>query len=216
MGTTFFLVRHGSHDLLGRVLAGRMEGVPLNGLGRAEALAVARRLAAERLTALGTSPLLRTRETAAPIGAACRLAPEIAPALIEIDFGAWTGRGFDSLASDAGFQAWNTERATARPPGGETMAEAQARVVGHLARLAEDHPDGRIALVAHGDIIKSAVAHHLCMSLDRLSRIEIDPASVTTIVVGAWGARLLSLNERVRPAEIEDVQPPAAAAERAA
>ncbi|MDB5669003.1 MAG: Broad specificity phosphatase PhoE, partial [Alphaproteobacteria bacterium] len=35
----------------------------------------------------------------------------------------------------------------------------------------------------------------LGLSLDHLLRYDVDPASVTRIVLGDWGGRLLNLNE---------------------
>ena len=79
------------------------------------------------------------------------------------------------------------------PVYGESMAEAQARIVGHLQAA----PAGEtIAMVTHSDMIRAAVAHVLGLSLDHLLRFDIDPASVTGVAVGDWGARLLWMNER--------------------
>ncbi len=43
-------------------------------------------------------------------------------------------------------------------------------------------------------MIRGAVADVLGLSLDRLSTFDVDPASVTGLVMGEWGARLLYLN----------------------
>lgn len=194
---TFFLVRHGAHDLLGRVLCGRMEGVGINAAGLRQSEAVGRRLAGEGITLVQTSPTQRATETAAVIGRLCGLVPETADALDEIEFGAWTGIAFDRLRTDPAFSVWNSERAIARPPGGESMAEAQRRIVAHVEALTERVPEGRFVLVSHSDVLKGLVAHHLGLSLNDLQRFDIDPGSITTLVAGGWGARLIGLNERV-------------------
>jgi broad specificity phosphatase PhoE len=198
---TFLLIRHAAHIHLDRRLSGRMDGVPLSEAGRAEAAALARGLAArltdEPIDRIVCSPLERTRETAAAIAAACHLpAPEPVPALVEIDMGDWTGAAFEDLHGPA-WDAWNAQRGTARIPGGETMAEAQARIVGWLTQTAAAQDGARIALVSHSDMIRGAVAFALDLPLDHLLRFDIGPASVSRIVVGDWGARLLSLNERL-------------------
>ena len=77
------------------------------------------------------------------------------------------------------------------------MAEAQARIVGHIERLARDADGQVIALVSHSDMIRAGVAHVLGLPLDNLLRFDIAPASVSRAVVGDWGAKLLSLNERM-------------------
>ncbi|MGU3316604.1 histidine phosphatase family protein [Sphingomonas sp. M6A6_1c] len=201
MTATFLLIRHAAHIHLDRRLSGRMDGVPLSDAGRTQAEALARALAAritdEPIDRIVCSPLERTRETAAAIAAACHLpAPEPVDALIEIDMGDWTGVAFEDLHGPA-WDAWNAERGTARIPGGETMAEAQARIVGWLTQTAAAQDGARIALVSHSDMIRGAVAFALGLPLDHLLRFDIGPASVSRIVVGDWGARLLSLNERL-------------------
>ena len=50
-------------------------------------------------------------------------------------------------------------------------------------------------MVSHCDIIRAIVATALGLSLDHIHRFEIGPASVSRLVVGSWGARVLSLNE---------------------
>ena len=66
MTTTVFLVRHAAHDRLNRILCGRMPGVSLGADGRAQAAALAERLARESLAAVYASPLERACETAEP------------------------------------------------------------------------------------------------------------------------------------------------------
>jgi broad specificity phosphatase PhoE len=192
-----FLVRHGSHDRLGRILCGRMPGVCLSETGRAEAQALARRLAGTGAGTLLASPRERTAETAAPIAAALGLAVATEPDLDEIDVGAWTGRGFDALAADPRWAAWNAKRATAHPPGGESMAEVQGRVVRVLDRLAEDGAPA--ILVSHGDVIRAALLRILGLGLDAYDRIVVDPASCSELALWPGGGRVVSLNERTAP-----------------
>ena len=67
--TTVLLVRHGLTALTGPVLAGWTPGVDLDDNGRAQAEALAERLAPVPLDAIVTSPLDRCRQTAAAIAA---------------------------------------------------------------------------------------------------------------------------------------------------
>jgi broad specificity phosphatase PhoE len=193
--TNLFLVRHGAHAELGRVLTGRRSGVPLTPAGRAQAAAVAERLAGEQIRAVQTSPRERAVETASIIAARLGVGIEIVDALDEIDFGEWSGRSFDALAGDAGWNAWNTHRGSAPTPGGETMAAAVARAGAHVAALAAG--GGGVVCVSHCDIIRGLVADTLGLPLDNLLRFDIDTASLSTLVVGEWGRRVVALNERV-------------------
>lgn len=197
MTTTFFLVRHAAHGLLDRVLVGRMPNVALSEIGRLDAGRVARRLRSERIAIVQSSPQQRARETAEPIGAALGHAVEIAPALDEIDVGEWTGRSFDALGADPRWGTWNNARSLSRAPGGESFAEVQARVVGHFEDCRASRPGEGVAVVSHSDVIKAAVLFYLGAPLDFYSRMEISPASVTTLVIGDWGAKVLALNETV-------------------
>lgn len=191
----FFLIRHGAHDLLDRVLCGRMTGVPLNANGREQAERVGRRLSKERIDLLQSSPLERARETAAPLSRHTGAPLQIASALTEIDLGEWTGRSFEDLKTDAVWHRWNEARHVARAPAGESMLEVQQRVISHLDGVRAEHPDGRVALVSHSDVLRSVILYYLGMSLDEFGRIEISPASISTLVVEHWGAKILALNE---------------------
>ena len=196
MAATLILVRHAAHVHLDRVLSGRMPGVPLSEAGRAQAARLAGRLAGRGISRVWTSPIARARETADAIGAAVGAPVEVAEALTEIDFGGWTGRGFDALRGDPDWDRWNAARATARPPEGEGMAEAQARIVGWCDRVARDGDGGTFALVSHADMIRAAVMHVLGVSLDSYWRFDIDPASATELLWGEGWARVRSMNER--------------------
>lgn len=196
MTATLLLIRHAAHGHLGRILSGRTPGVPLSEVGRAQAAALALQLAGGSLAAILSSPVDRARETAAAIAAAQGAAVEIAPALDEIDFGEWTGARFDALEGDPAWTAWNMQRSTARPPGGEPMAAAQARAWNCVRETAARSSGATVAVVSHADVIKAVVAQVLGLSLDRLLTFDVDPASVTRLLVGDWGARLMSLNER--------------------
>ena len=197
MTATFFLIRHAVHDLLDKVLVGRAPHVSLSHEGRRQAYRVAVRLARERLTAVYASPRERAQETAQPIADAAGLSVETAPDLDEIEIGRWTGLRFEEVAEDPNWRAWNTARATSRPPGGESMAEVQSRIIGLLGRLRAAQPHGRIATVSHGDVIRAALLHYLGLSLDRYARIEISPAGISTVAVSDWGVKIITLNERM-------------------
>ena len=197
--TTVFLVRHAAHDRVDRVLCGRMPGVGLGEAGRRQAEALARHFTAGGVGAVWTSPLQRARETAEPIAARLGLAARTSDALCEIDFGAWTGRSFDELRDEPRWRRWNEERGSERPPGGESMAEAQARAMEEVERARAEHPDGQVVLVSHGDVIKAVLAGALGLSLDAHARFEISPGSVSALAVWDGGRKVLSMNEAAEP-----------------
>jgi probable phosphoglycerate mutase len=75
------------------------------------------------------------------------------------------------------------------------MIEVQARVVNYLAFLRRIYERARLVLVSHSDVIKAAILFHIGVSLDLFSRIEVAPGSISTMIVGNGGAKLVSLNE---------------------
>ncbi|MGX9572487.1 MULTISPECIES: histidine phosphatase family protein [Mesorhizobium] len=196
MTTTFFLIRHAAHDNVGAYLAGRMAGVCLGDTGRAQALRLASHMAPKPLAAICCSPRERTLETAKPIAIAC--SPDkitICQELDEIDFGAWSGKTFEELNQDADWRVWNSRRQQARTPGGETMLDVQQRVTSLMQQLRKRYQNQSVALVSHADVIKAAVCKVLGLPLGDCFRFDIDPASITTVVSGDWGSKLIRLNE---------------------
>lgn len=194
---TILLIRHAAHVELGKRLTGRRADVSLSRDGLDQAAIVADLLAVEPLDAVYSSPRERAFYTAREIAEQHEIEVQLTDALDEVDFGDWTGLRFEELEGDPLWDEWNEARGRARPPGGEAMSDAVARAVKELEGLAETHADGTLAAVTHCDIIRGVIAHYLGLPLDNLLRFDIDPASVSRLVVGGWGARVNSVNERL-------------------
>jgi probable phosphoglycerate mutase len=195
MTLTVFLLRHAAHDRVGDLLCGRMPGVALGETGRWQAARLARRFPPGRLDALYSSPVQRCRETAVALGATCGLDAAILPEAEEVDFGDWTGHGFAALEADPRWRDWNRSRDTAAAPGGESMPALRARVLALLEGLQSWHPEGRIALVSHAEIIRTAILQILGLPMQAYERLEVGPASISTLALWTGGGRLLGLND---------------------
>jgi len=183
--TTFLLIRHAHWEGVGRVLAGRGHGVSLSAAGATDASRLARALVRLPIAAVYSSPLERARETALPLARELGLEPTDEPGLLELDFGHWTGRAIAALESDPDWERFNRERATARIPGGETMAEAVARARAALTEISHCWGDRLVAAVTHGDIIRGVLTEALGLSLDRMFYLEVEPASVSVLVTSS-------------------------------
>lgn len=195
MTTTHFLLRHAAHDNVGAYLAGRLPGVTLGPEGRAQAERLAVRMAHESFAAIYASPRERTVETAAIVAARSNVPLVVCDDLDEVDFGCWSGRDFEDLQQDPRWRHWNAAREVAVTPNGESMQDVQDRALLRLQAIGREHPQGAVAIVSHADVIKSIVCHVLGLPLSAAHRFDIEPASVSVIVMGAWGARLLRLND---------------------
>uniref|UniRef100_A0A7C4KFS2 Phosphoglycerate mutase n=1 Tax=Anaerolinea thermolimosa TaxID=229919 RepID=A0A7C4KFS2_9CHLR len=185
--TTLLLIRHGENDFVGKRLAGRLSGVHLNERGQQQAQALAQALARAPVRAIYSSPLERARETAAPLAQTLGLEVMIEPGLNEIDVGEWQGRFLRQLRRLKAWKTVQTQPSAFRFPQGETFAEAQARAVGALRRIAERHPEEVVACFSHADVIRLATAYFLNMPLDSFQRLGADTASITVVHLGKDG-----------------------------
>jgi broad specificity phosphatase PhoE len=201
------LIRHAENDYSKRGrLAGRMPGIHLNERGRQQAEDLGKALRGAPIKAVYSSPLDRALETAKPIAGELQLRIEREPGLAETDVGRWQGRSIRRLALTKAWRVFQQAPSRARHPGGESMVEAQARVVSALERICARHkPRDLVACVLHSDPIKLAVAHFIGLPLDHIQRLSCDTGSTTLLAVGASGARLLWLN---RPPPFSFAEPP--------
>ncbi len=191
------LIRHGSTDLLGRVLYGRMPGVNLNQEGMGQAEAIARALTRHyQLDAIISSPLERALETAKPLAAAQGRAIVIDEGITEIDFGGWVGKSFDELNELSRWRDFNRQRSIRWPPDGESMMEVQARAWRAIERAIEEYePGATIAMVTHGDVVRCLLVLALGMAIDHIHRIEIAPGSVSEMQVGEHDPLVRRVNQ---------------------
>jgi probable phosphomutase (TIGR03848 family) len=184
---TVILLRHGrSTSNTAHTLAGRAEGVDLDDKGREQAEAVVERIGALPVKAIVRSPMLRCENTVAPLAAALGLEVLVDDRLSEVDYGEWTGRKIGDLVKEPLWSVVQQQPSAAVFPGGEGLAQVQARAVQavreHDRRLAEE-ADGDVLWLActHGDVIKAIVADALGTHLDSFQRITADPASMSVI-----------------------------------
>lgn len=184
--TLVLVVRHGLTAATGTALSGRTPGIPLDDRGRAQAAAVAERLAQVRLDAIISSPLDRCAQTAAAIAAQQSSAAEVATEerLIEVGYGDWTGQSLRKLSREP---LWRVVQAhpsavTFPGPGGESLPDVQRRAVSAVrdwnARLG---PEAVYLICSHADVIKAILADSLGLHLDLYQRIQIDPCSLSVI-----------------------------------
>jgi broad specificity phosphatase PhoE len=191
---TFLLIRHGLTDAVDHYVAGIAPGTHLNEIGRMQAAQLAERLHDIPLTAVVSSPLERTQQTADPIGRDHGLAVETVPAFLEYDVGDWTGTAFPDLDANKTWQRFNTVRSVTRPPRGELMLEVQQRSVRALIDLHAQYPDGIVAVVSHGDVIRAMLLFALGMPIDFYHRLEILPARISIVELSAGPPRVLQVN----------------------
>lgn len=192
--TTLWLVRHGVTSHTGHKLSGWMPDVHLTDEGREQADAAAELLASMNLEAVYSSPIDRTRETAAAIAARHGLPVRTRRTIGEVEYGKWTNRSFKVLARQKLWGLVQRWPSSVRFPDGETLREVQARALAEVEKIAEAHPNGMVCIVSHADVIKLVLAHYLGVHIDLFQRIVIAPASVSGVRLTTDGPRILSMN----------------------
>lgn len=197
--TTFRLLRHGQteHTREKRFSGsgGADPGLTDVGLGQARAaLALLRGRPVDTVVA---SPLRRTRETAAVVAAVLGHEVRVEDGLRECAFGEWEGLTFAEVE-----EGWPDELAAwlgstaVTPPGGESFDEVAARVRRTRDRLIARHPGRALLLVTHVTPIKTLVRLALDAPAQALFRMELAPASLTTVAwFGDGNASLRAFNE---------------------
>jgi probable phosphomutase (TIGR03848 family) len=193
--TLLLLIRHGANDWVHGRLAGWTPGVHLNDEGRRQAAAASARLAFLQLVAIYSSPLERTVETAQAIAGPRGMPLRLVEGLGEVKYGEWQGAELKELYKHELWPGVQFYPSGTRFPGGETLGEAQMRMVATIDGLRAQHPKGIIAIVSHADIIKLALAYYIGMHMDLFQRLEISPCSVSALLFTRMGPRLLTYND---------------------
>jgi len=193
--TVLLLIRHAHTDTAGKRLTGWQRGVHLNDRGRQEAAELAERMAGVRLRAIYSSPLERCRETAAPLARATGLAISIRKALLEVNYGDWSGRAISGLRRTKLWRVVQHAPSRTRFPGGESLLEVQSRAVAEAERIAARHPRDVVAIVTHADVVRLLLLHYAGMHLDDLQRLVVDPASASVVALGEGPARIVKVND---------------------
>jgi len=155
---TLVLTRHGLTDRSDpEQHLGQGIDIGLSTAGRAQAAALAGRIAHEHFDRIVASPLRRAMETAGTVAGERPVEPD--PRLMEMDYGAWEGLTYDDIdARDAALRArWVADPETLACPSGESGADVAARARSFLADLlawAADRPgdDPVVLAVAHSTL----------------------------------------------------------------
>jgi broad specificity phosphatase PhoE len=192
------LIRHGQPEWMRDDL--NVENPPLTELGHHQAKRMAAVLATESFDEVLVSPLLRARQTAEPLYSALGRAEVIEPWLREIGDPDWHGTPY-SLAQEAYRELLarpSLERWTGLE-GGESVREfadriiagvdgfmerrGATRAVGSLPVWRLEHPDQRIALVAHAGTNSMTIGHLL--GIDPVpwqwERFQLNHTSITRL-----------------------------------
>ena len=143
------LVLPGATDLDSQ---GRIKGsldLPMNANGNEQARETADELSDEAIDVLYSSPCLSAQQTCEQLSRDGQIKIKVIDELRNLDRGLWHGKLIEELKESQPkvYRQWQEQPETVRPPGGETLDEAQKRVQKFLRRIRKRHKSGSISLV---------------------------------------------------------------------
>ena len=196
--TKILLTRHGHVDGIKPERFRGREPLALTGRGRAEAAALARRIAEGwRPRRIYCSPMGRCIETATAIATACGIAAEICADLNDIDYGAWQFKTFaDAKAEDpALFAGWFATPHLIRFPGGESLQDLAARTADALRLILARHPGDIVVVVGHDSVNRALLLQCLDLPLSSYWLIAQRPCCLNEIDIVDGKTCIQRLNE---------------------
>ena len=183
---TLLLVRHGE---TGRNAAGRSQGradEPLNERGHAQAAGLVAALAPLAPSAVYASDAARARDTAAPLARALGLVVHVDPRLAELDHGELDGLSGEELRArhPALLARWRGPGGPALVlPGGESLEQAQRRMVEACAEIGAAHAGERAVVASHNLALRALLCHALGAPLTAARRLRLELASLSIVEV---------------------------------
>ncbi len=194
------LVRHGQIEANVQSLWHGSTDSPLTETGRSQAAQVAAQLRA-RATSRGmvpvavyASPLARTRHTAEAIAAALDLPMQVEHDLREYGIGELEGIHYRTLMEEHRFFAKVQDDHHYAPPGGESLAAVERRMLDTLSRLEARHRGAEVVVVGHGAALGVALGSLFDGDPTRWTQYGIRNCSVTELELHP-AARLVSLDD---------------------
>lgn len=192
------LARHGQTEWNARRRFQGASDVGLSDLGRRQAEALGRAIRSRALASVYTSPLRRAVETTEIALRGRDVRVTVLPELIELGLGEWEGCTVEEIRGRDGdpYTRWIEAPLDCPPPGAESLRDLSARVRRAVDRIHAAHGNGgggdrEVLVVAHGGVISVYACHLLGLSLNRLWRLRVDNASLTTVAP----PRLISIND---------------------
>ena len=168
--------------------------VPLSEEGRRQAELLGERLFGEQIDAVWSSNMIRAIETADIINEKLNTARVIREELKEISFGDMEGLS-DEVIADR-YEDFLRARAKMEKdltyPGGESAADVLSRTLPVMREImSQDYET--VAIVTHGGVIRSLVAHYLGMDLARVPLLatNLENCGITELWIRKYDGRIV-------------------------
>jgi len=191
--TTLVLVRHGETAWNAE---GRVQGqtdVPLNEVGRAQAEALVRVLAAEDFGAIYSSDLVRVRETARPTARALGLEVNLDAGLRERHYGMFETLTYVECRErfPAEFERFRAKELEFDFGSGESLQAFYARALASVGVIAARHAGEAVLVFTHGGVLEMLYREATERGLRSARDFEIPNAAINRFefATGRWRLR---------------------------
>ena len=194
--TILHLVRHAEVEVAYQGVFGGTIDINLSPRGEQQALALANYLRPQKFDLIFSSPMKRVHQTLAPVLKQPRPTPIILSELHEVHFGDWQGLNFPQVKARYGYDAhqWLELLAAGKIPNGENLDAYRNRVNSCLQIIRQQSAGKAVGVFCHGGIIRMLLSLLLDLPFGEMDRVEIEYASVTTVVIKPERTRLQLCN----------------------
>lgn len=190
------LVRHGQTlwNETGRCLGRR--DLPLTPLGRESVTALASYVDFSGCREVYSSPASRAVETAGLLLNGSSRPVAIVEDLCEIDFGAWEGLTWREicLLRSKEWRSWQQDPIHSAPYQGESLGEVAGRMTRIYQEFLARHKDESVLVIGHGGSLNILLCELFRVPLNVLWAFDLQPASLSELVVYPEGPILTLLN----------------------
>ena len=179
--TEIILVRHGETEWnVAEVFRGRID-IELNDTGIKQAELLAGYLRDIKIDAIYSSPLKRALKTAEIIASYHKLAVEIAPGLIDFNYGKWQGLAHQEVKDKYKelYAEWINSPDKVKMPTGESLNDVRKRAMGGVAKVITKYK-GTVVLVSHRVVNKVLICALLGLDNSHFWNIKQDMCGITT------------------------------------
>lgn len=194
---TYYVVRHGKTEAnLKNILQGHLD-IPLSGEGKAQAEKVANALSGISLDAVFSSDLSRAQDTAKAIARVNQCKLVLDRRLRELNYGELQGMvEEDARKKYSGFygELRKAPMTTPRPGGGESYNDLFLRAGGALEFIKDSYPDGKVAVVTHGGVIRALLAYVKGITVDPFGPV-VQNCSISVLSWGPQGWSVEKVND---------------------
>lgn len=194
--TRLLLIRHAEVEARYQHVFGGRVDMDLSPRGYEQAALLAKYLSRKPFDVLYASPMKRVQQTLVPTLTNGTPQPTILRDLREVDFGDWTGHGWETVREKFGVSAftWLDQLEHDTIPNAESIVTYRKRIGDSLDQILTTNVGKTIAVFCHGGVIRMLLSILLNLPLPKTDAFQVEYASITEVSIGPDRTRIELLN----------------------